>query len=245
MSSKIKGNVWRKAFLLCILLHCLHAFNFKEIKVTAASTTTNVVTTYTFFYDRTTTNSFSTTAYLTAPLNSSSTVTLTFPTQYTLSSSATCLYQINTTGTFLPNVCTLNTNQIIYNGLFAAGTILANITLQVTNVLNPTPAGKTSTFTGSIGIDIAVPNGVQSFATITPAAAVCSFTFSPNFVYSNANMIFTMTTVNGFPPTGTIGIQFPLTKVWSKELDTTRLMPISSSMVCNNQSTVIINQFRT
>jgi hypothetical protein len=135
----------------------------------------------------------------------------------------------------------LNTNQIIYNGLFTAGTILASITLQVTNVLNPYPAGKTSNFTGSIGNDVAAPNGVLSYETITAANAVCGFTFSPNYVYSNENMIFTLTTVNVFPPTGTIGVQFPLTKVWSQELDNTRIMPIGSSMVCNNQSTVFIN----
>jgi len=239
MSSKIKGNVCIVLLVICISLYFANAFTFAELKVSAASTTTNVVTTYTIFYDRTKNTTGGNTTYNITPLNSSSNVVLNFPSQFSLSSSISCLYQINTTGAFLANTCTLNGNQVIYSGIFTASTILANITLQISNVLNPYPAGKTSIFTGSIGNDNS-SNGVNAFINVVPAASVCGFTFSPNYVYSTENMIFTLTTVNLFPSTGTIGIQFPLTKLWSQELDSTRIMPINSSMVCNNQSVVFI-----
>ena len=47
----------------------------------------------------------------------------------------------------------------------------------------------------------------------------------------------TLTTVNSFPTTGTIGVQFASTRKWSQDLDSTRFMPITTgTMVCNNQS---------
>lgn len=240
MSVKLKRNAHFAAFCLLLLFNVANCFSFKEVRVTANTFTTNVVATYTIFYDRTTTNSFTTTAFLTTPLNISSTVTLTFPLQYSLTNSITCNYQINSTGTYVATACNLLNNQITLSGIFTNGTILATLTLLVGNVLNPYPAGRTSNFTGTIGANIAVPNGVNSLVTITPATSFCSFTFSPNLVYSTQNMVFTLNLTNQFPVGGTIGVQFPLTRLWSQELDSTRLMPISSSMVCGSQSSVLV-----
>jgi hypothetical protein len=211
------------------------------VKVTASTYTTNVVATYTVFYDRTTTNSFTTTNYTSSPLNPSSTVTLTFPLQYSLTNTVTCNYQINSIGAYTTTSCNYLNNQITLMGIFANNTILSSITIMIGNVLNPYPAGKTSNFTGTIGVDSAVANGVSSLVTITPATSVCSFTFSPNLVYSTENMVFTLTVTNQFPASGTISVQFPLTRLWSQELDSTRLMPISSAMVCSNQSSVLLS----
>lgn len=232
-----------QAFCLLFLLSCAFAFSFKELKVTATSYTTNVTTTYSIFYDRTITNSFTSTTYAnatTSALNSSSPVTVTFPIQYTLTSNITCSYQINSTGSFIANTCTQLNNQITLSNIFTSGFILANMTLLVGNVLNPYPAGKTSNFTGTIGIDVSVANGVNSLVTITAATSICSFTFSPNLVYSTQGMVFTLTNTNQFPSSGTIQAQFPLTRLWSQELDSTRLLPITTSMVCGNQSSVLV-----
>lgn len=144
----------------------------------------------------------------------------------------------------MANPCTLLNNQITLSNIFTAGTILANFTLLVDNVLNPYPAGRTSNFTGTIGINVAVPNGVKSLVTITAATSICSFTFTPNLVYSTQSMVFTLTVTNQFPVAGTIQAQFPLTRLWSQELDSTRLLPITTSMVCGNQSAVIVKLFR-
>lgn len=186
------------------------------MKITASTYTTNVIATYTAFYDRTTTNSYTTTNYSSSPLNSSSTVTLNFPLQYALTNTVVCSYQINSTGPYTTTPCNQLGNQITLNTIFPNGTILASLTLLITNVLNPYPAGKTSNFSGTIGTDTAVANGVNSLVTITPATSVCSFTFSPNLVYSIESMVFTLTLTNQFPVGGTIGVQFPLTRLWSQ-----------------------------
>lgn len=227
-----------------LLVTAVNGFPFKEVRVTANTYITNTIATYTIFFDRTTTNTFSTTAYLSSPLTPSSTVTLTFPIQYSLNSSITCSYQLNSVGIFNAAPCNLLSNQITLTGIFN-NTILSTLTLIVGNVLNPYPAGRTSNFTGTIGSDVAVANGVNSLVTITPATSSCSFTFSPNTVYSSSSMVFTLNLTNAFPLGGTIGVQFPLTRMWSQELDSTRLMPISSSMVCGSQSSVLLSLCRT
>lgn len=215
MGRKLKRNVCLKALCLLLLIVTIASFNFKELRVTAASYTTNVVTSYTIFFDRTITNSFTSTAFLTTPLNINSTITITFPTQYTLTNSITCTYQLNSTGTFTPAACTQLNNQITLSNIFSGSTVLATATVVVANVLNPFPAGRTSNFVGTIGSDNAVANNVNSLVTITAATSVCGFTFSPNTVYSTASMIITLTVTNQFPSTGTIGVQFPLTKLWA------------------------------
>ncbi len=216
MRSKLKRNALLEGFLLLLLPIAAHAFNFKEVRVTPSSYTTNVTTSYTVFFDRTITNSFTTTAFAANPLNSSSTVTLTFPSQYTLASNITCSYQINSTGPYLSTSCGQLNNQITLSGIFNNNTVLASITLLIANVLNPYPAGKTSNFTGTIGVDVATPNGVGSLVTITSAAASCSFTFNPNLVYSTQSLVFTITLTNQFPSGGTIVAQFPLSRLWSQ-----------------------------
>ena len=238
MNIKLKRNVPLRALCLLLFISIITAFNFKELRVTATVYTTNVVTSYTIFFDRTITNSFTSTAFLTTPLNVNSTITVTFPTQYTLTNSVTCTIQLNSTGTFTPNACTQLNNQITLSSIFSGSTVLASATIVVANVLNPFPAGRTSNFVGTIGSDIAVANNVNSLVTITPAASVCSFTFSPNTVYSTGSMIITLTVTNQFPSTGTIGVQFPLTKLWTNELDSTRALPISTGMTCGSQSAV-------
>lgn len=243
MKSNLKRNAW-VGFTLLLLFVCANAFNFKEVRVTPSAYTTNVTTSYTIFFDRTITNSFSTTAFAANPLNSTSSVTVTFPIQYTLTSNISCSYQINTTGSYIVTPCTQLNNQITISNIFPNNTVLANITLLINNVLNPYPAGRTSNFTGTIGIDVAVANGVGSLVTITAATSSCSFTFNPNLVYSTQSMVFTITLTNQFPVGGTIIAQFPLTRLWSQELDSTRLLPISNSMVCSNQSSVLVYLLR-
>jgi hypothetical protein len=206
MSAKLKRNALWAALSLLLFVSVGYGFTFQSLKVTPSITTTNSTATYTIYYDRTNTTTLTTTNYTAFPLNTTSTVTLTFPLQYTLTSNITCNYQINSTGAYLPTSCNLVSNQITLTGLFANGTILATISLLIGNVVNPYPAGKTSNFTGTIGADVSGNGGSTSYVTITAAASSCSFTFSPNIVYSTENMVFTLTIANQFPANGTIGI---------------------------------------
>jgi hypothetical protein len=53
-------------------------------------------------------------------------------------------------------------------------------------------------------------------------------------------MIFTLTTTNEINSTGTVVVTFPITRRWTNDVSTTNYMPIASSMVCSNQSSVLI-----
>lgn len=53
-------------------------------------------------------------------------------------------------------------------------------------------------------------------------------------------MIFTLTTKNAIASSGTIVVTFPITRRWTNDVSTSNYMPIASSMVCANQSSVII-----
>lgn len=189
-------------------------------------------------YDRTVDNNLAATNYTLYPVPANSTVTVTFPTQYVITTNITCKYQINSTGSFLVNSCTFSGNLITLTGVFSSSTILANLILVVAGVQNPYPAVTTAAFTGTIGSDVAVTRNFKSIVTLTAATfASCGFTFTPNYVDSTESMIFTVTTTNPIPSAGSIKLTFPLTKLWSNELDTSRIMPISSSMTCNQNST--------
>lgn len=240
MGSKSTAFVGCIPILILTSLLLLHtsAFVFKELNVTASSYVTNVTATYTVIYDTYIQNNFLNTTWNTTTYTSSSTVTLSFPVQYNLSATVGCSYSINNTGTFTTNPCTVSGNVITLNSVFN-NVIARTFSLMVTGVLNPYPAGITSNFTGSIGGNTATPNGILSLVTITPATSQCSFTFSPNYVYlSPATMIITLTITNQFPLNGQITVKFPSTRVWSQDLNTSRTIPILSSMVCNNISAV-------
>lgn len=207
--------------------------------VTASSYVTNVTTSYTILYERYRTNTLGPTTWNSAPLGPSATVTLTFPNEFTISSSITCRYSINSTGIFTSNACTISGNVVTLSNIFTSD-LVHTLSLVIGNVVNPYPAGQTSRFFGTIGVDTSNTTGTNSLVTITSALAACSFTFNPNFVYTNpTTMVVTITTVNQFPATGYINIQFPFNRRWSQDLDTTRLMPIvDGSMSCSSQSAV-------
>jgi hypothetical protein len=161
-----------------------------------------VISTYTIAYNRAQTNTFTGTAFNSTPLNSLSTLTVTFPLQFVITSGVTCSYQLNTNLTYSNNNCSVNNNQIIFNNIFSNNFILRTATIIIANVLNPFPAGRTSPFQGTIGNDVALVNGVNgvnSFVTITPASSSCKFTFSPNLVSSTEDMIITLTLKNILP----------------------------------------------
>lgn len=130
------------------------------------------------------------------------------------------------------NVITLNN---IFNSVY-----LNTFSLVIGNVVNPYPSGTTSHFYGTIGSSTSNTTGTNSVVTITTGTSACSFTFDPNSVETNpANMIISLTTVNQFPNTGYVGVQFPFTRKWSQDLDSTRYMPITdSSMACSSKSAV-------
>ena len=242
MSSNEKRNLCL-LFLLMLAVNSAQGFEFRELLVTAASYVTNATTTYTISYERYRNQTFGTTTWLTTPLATADTVTVTFPNQFAITSGVTCSYSINSTGVYTSNPCSVLGNVVTLSNLFS-NTTVNTFSLIIGNVVNPYPAGQTSVFSGTIGADTsyAATAGASNTVTITPAQSICSFTFNPNLVYTSpTDLIMTLTTVNEFPSLGTIGVQFPSSRKWSQDLDPARTMPISTgAMVCNSQSAVRI-----
>ena len=198
---KTHSNLQRTAifvFLLAFLIAQGKSFEFREVLVSADTVVTNAVATYTLGYEHHRTNTFATTAWQTTFLSSADTVTATFPNEFTLTSSITCRYSLNSTGAYSNANCGLVGNVITLSNIFN-NDIVHTFSLIVTNVQNPYPAGTTSVFSGTIGADTSFINAfsTNSRVTIAPAASICSFTFTPTTVNSNtANLMMTLTTVN-------------------------------------------------
>jgi len=238
MSFRPKRNAWTFVFILALMLTVTYSFTFKDALVTSNSYITSVTTTYTVALVRIEDNDYIQTTWETNQLNTTSTVILAFPNQYSLTNSITCLIQMNSTGPIVSAAYTLLANQITLSGLFAAGSNLQSIIIIVNNVQNPITAGQTGHFYGYIGDDVSSGFLDNSAPKILAASSICSFTFNPNIVYSSGQaMVYTLTTKNSFPSTGTITLTFPVSLMWSGELNPSRLMSISSA-TCSNRSTV-------
>jgi hypothetical protein len=94
----------------------------------------------------------------------------------------TCTVQVNS-GSTNTHACSPSGNLITITGLFSTNTVVYNLTLWVTNILNPSPAITTSAFVGSIGTDNAVTNNGYSVVILQPGAfASCLMTFNPGYV---------------------------------------------------------------
>ena len=160
----------------------------------------------------------------------------------------TCKYSLNSTGVYTDTTCGISGSVVTITGIFN-NILVRTLSLKIGNVVNPYPAGQTDRFAGTIGTSTSNTTSVgasNARVTITAALAACSFTFSPNFVYTSpTDLIMTMTTVNEFPTSGTIQVAFSTTRKWSQDLDSSRTMPITDgNMVCTNKSAVSYILFR-
>lgn len=116
-------------------------------------------------------------------------------------------------------------------GAFVSDSIVSNVTLIVSNIMNPTPAIQTSEFTGSIGSDTS-GTGADNYVILEAATfQSCSITFDPTTVNSSSAMVLTLTPRNSIPQDGSIVIQLPDNR-WANDISTTFVLPISTTMAC-------------
>ena len=82
--------------LITLLLACplAVAFEFASLVVSVANPTINTNTAYTISYDRTKNDNFGTTNYASSAITAANTVTVTFPSTYTLTT-VTCRVSVN------------------------------------------------------------------------------------------------------------------------------------------------------
>ena len=79
---------------------------------------------------------------------------MTIPSVYTLEASIGVSVSVNSGVVTFPNY-TITSNTVNVFGLFPTQSIVYNVTLMLTNMLNPSPAITTDAFTGTIGSDYA------------------------------------------------------------------------------------------
>lgn len=215
-------------------------FQFASITVEPDSKIINTVTRYKFSYDRTQDDNLQATNYLTVPITSSDTATVTFPNTYTLST-VTCSLSINGGTQFNPTTCTVSGFKVIATGLVSSNTIVSSVALWITNVVNPSPAITTDYFYGTIGSDTSGSGTFASTVILLPSTFLsCSITFTPSTVNSTADMILTVVPQNSIGSSGSIVVQFPTNRRWTNDISSTNFLPISTSMFCSNKSSVKI-----
>ncbi len=172
------------------------------------------------------------------PVASGSTVTLTFPSTYTISMTLGVNAQVNS-GAVLAPAFGIAGSVLTLTGLFPAQTTVYNLTLSISNVLNPSPAITTGPFTGTIGDDASQSINQYSVVSLSPAKfSLCYMSFTPKYVYRTSAMVFNLTAKTALPVDGTIQIQFP-SNVWSRDISTTNFLPITNIMTCGTLSSVI------
>lgn len=117
-----------------------------------------------------------------------------------------------------------------------------NVTVTISNIVNPSPALTTGEFLATIGNDY-VQAGVSNLGTITLTAANqnCTITFSPGYVNRTSTMVFQIIPTNPIPATGYLQVQFPIVGYWQNDLAAfNQTFRLNSSMSCSSQSSVRI-----
>lgn len=232
-----------KLFHILIYLQLLHyalCFTFASLTVNADSKVINTVTTYQIDFDRTQDDALQPTTYLTTLITSSDKVTVTFPSPFVLST-VSCIISINSGNQFAPPSCSVLGNAVVISNFVTSNTVVARVSVWISNILNPSPAIITDYFTGTIGSDVSGSGYFASNVILEPGIFTsCYSTFNPTTVNSTSNMIITLQPNNQIHSTGYIVIKFPATRRWANDISTTNFMPIASSMSCSNRSSVIV-----
>lgn len=226
-------------FLLIIRL--VDCYEFASLTVNADSKIINTLTTYQFDFDRTQDNSFNpVNDYQNIIINSTDTISITFPSSYTLTS-ISCIISIDAGAQFAPT-CAASANQVTVRNFIVTPVIISKVSLWVSNILNPSPAILTAYFTGSIGNDNSGPGYYASSVQLEPSTFTsCYATFSPSTVNTTADMVFTLTPTNQILANGSLKIKFPSTRRWANDISSSNFFPISPVMSCSNKSAVNVH----
>ena len=179
-------------------------------------------------------------------MSNSAAISVTFPSDYLLTGSETCLtldvISASQTYSISGYSCSVSGNTISFQNSFATVTDLfvKQVTITIGNLLNPSPAVKTGSFTGNIGTDVAVSNGGTAVQLEAATFSSCKISFGNGaYVNSTSPAIISLIPLNGLNSTSTIKIVFPAYKYWLNDLYST-ILPISQgSMSCSSISNVL------
>jgi hypothetical protein len=128
---------------------------------------------------------------------------------------------------------------VVISNAILTDTFISNIFLQLSNILNPSPAITTQTFKAWIGSDFTSPGGSSnSIITLTADEfKACGVTFSPAFVNTTGDMVVSIEPKTAIPVTGRIEIEFPTLLQWTDDISTNHPLPVENVNQCSISST--------
>lgn len=215
------------------------AFEFKAPYVSVNPTTINTLAQYTMSLQRQFTQDISSTPWNTQLVPAGAQLTVTFPIEFVLSGGESCdmvLIGGNMVSTF--SFASVPSNRtIIVSGAINAAQYISDVTLVISNVLNPSPALTTSAFLATIGSDSSA-NDPFAAVTLTPGSfGQPMASFSPSTVNTTGNLIITVTLANKIPLGSAFTVTFPSSLSWAEDVaGSSHKLPLGPSMSCSSLS---------
>ena len=162
-----------------------------------------------------------------------------FPNQYVLSgySCDNVIVSTNTNVIFSTTyTCSILGQNLSVAGILAADSYIANITIIVSNILNPSPAVTTDNFIIQIGNDVSQNQSISSVTLLPTSFSQISATFDSNIVNTTGSLILTLTSANKIVAYSNLIIKFPSSQTWGRQISSSYLLPLSSALVCKGNS---------
>lgn len=161
-----------------------------------------------------------------------STITVTFPSEYTITSAVNCIAVTVSSVSVTGITCTNSGNTVTVAGAIPSDAYIDVVEVTLGNVVNPVPAVNTGAFQGTIGSDVSMPNGgVQLSANSFDS---CAVTFDTAYVNQTSTMVITVDPKNALDSTSSIYIDLPMR--WTQDMVTASRLPVTSTMTCVNYS---------
>ena len=126
----------------------------------------------------------------------------------------------------------VTSNNVTITDSITTDTAIANVTINVGNVLNPYPAVTTNPFIIVIGNDISSSSSSSSVTLTAGNFAACSVTFNPATVNTTGAMEVAVTPTNKILQNDYIQIFFPQTLQWSEDISLSHSLPLGSALSC-------------
>lgn len=129
--------------------------------------------------------------------------------------------------------------KITFDGAITTNQYISDVTLIISNVLNPFPAITTSPFLVTIGSDYSA-NDPFAAVSLTPNQFTSTLiTFNPSIVNTTSSMVITLTTTNRLPIGSNIIIKFPYNLQWAEDVSTNHQLQLVPGMSCSSLSAAV------
>lgn len=132
--------------------------------------------------------------------------------------------------------CTTSGNTVTISGAILNPLFIDSVEIKIGNIVNPVPALVTGPFLGTIGTDTSAPDGGVQLTAATFDS--CLITFDTAYVnQTSTTLVVTIDPKNALDSGSTLLVDF--SGRWVNDIVTTRLLPITTTMICVNYSSSV------